>query len=257
VWNFGSLLGLRLAIQIFTGVFLSFHYEARSDQAFDKVLTFCNEVEYGWLIRFLHSSGASVFFIMCYCHIGKALVYQSYFLIKVWASGLLIFFTLIGSAFLGYVLPWGQISFWGATVITNLISVIPYVGERVVRWMWGGGLMWIVLLWIDFFHSILFCLFLVRGLVIIHIIFLHESGSSNPVGVRINLDKISFFNYFVIKDLVTVVLILTILIVFSVHFPFTLIDHENFIEANPILTPPHIQPEWYFSLRLCDSPIYP
>lgn len=243
-WNFGSLLGIRLTVQIFTGFFLSFHYSAEI-LVFDKILNICNEIRYGWMLRFLHSTGASMFFILCYLHIGKALVYKSYFYVKVWASGLIILLLIIGTAFLGYVLPWGQISLWGATVITNLISVIPYFGKDTVEWLWGGFNVGTFTL--NRFYSLHFILpFLVALIVVIHIIFLHSSGSSNPIGLPLNIDKISFFNYFVIKDIVTVVIIIAVLFFFRLYKPYLLIDHENFTTANPILTPPHIQPEWYF-----------
>lgn len=244
-WNFGSLLGLRLIIQILTGFFLSLHYSPDVVNAFDKVLKFRQEVNLGWLIRYIHSSGASIFFIFCYFHIGKALVYESFYFIKVWISGCLILLTLMGSAFLGYVLPWGQISFWGATVITNLISVIPYIGKEIVEWLWGGFNVGEATL--NRFFSFHFILpFVVIIIVIIHIIFLHSTGSSNPLGIPLNIDKLVFFNYYVIKDAITIVIALLVLFFVSLQYPYTLIDHENFILANPMVTPPHIQPEWYF-----------
>lgn len=245
MWNFGSLLGLSLFIQITTGIFLSFHYEPDANLSFDKVLEFSQEIHLGWLVRFIHSSGASVFFIFCFCHIGKALIYESFFFTIVWFSGIVIIFIIMGSAFLGYVLPWGQISFWGATVITNLVSVLPYVGPSVVEWLWGGFNVRGVTL--NRFYTLHFVLpFLVLVLIIFHIIFLHSSGSRNPIGLPINLDKITFFNYFVIKDLISIFISLFFLLFLSLKLPYVLIDHENFIEANPMITPPHIQPEWYF-----------
>lgn len=245
IWNLGSLLGLSLVIQIVSGIFLSFSYRPDVNIAFEKVLNSINEIQYGWLIRFIHSTGASTFFALCYMHIGKALFYESYYLIKVWFSGLIILLLIIASAFLGYVLPWGQISFWGATVITNLISVIPYVGISLVEWLWGGFNVGEATL--NRFFSLHFILpFLVMFIVVLHIFFLHSSGSSNPIGIPLNLDKMTFYSYFVVKDGVTAILLIFILLFLSLYYPYAFIDHENFIEANPIVTPPHIQPEWYF-----------
>lgn len=186
-----------------------------------------------------------MFFLFLYIHISKALIFESYLYVKVWLSGFFILLLVIGSAFLGYVLPWGQMSFWGATVITNLISTIPYVGSSIVEWLWGGFNVSEPTL--NRFYSFHFILpFIVLIMVIVHIFFLHSSGSSNPLGLPLNVDKMVFFNYFVIKDLITVILALFFLTFFSTQYPYLLIDHENFIPANPIVTPPHIQPEWYF-----------
>ena len=245
IWNFGSLLGVILISQIFTGFFLTLFYCSRTTLAFDRIVHIINEVNGGWAIRFLHSTGASVFFIFCYLHIRKALFYNSFYMWKVWFSGLALIFILMAIAFLGYVLPWGQISIWGATVITNLISVIPYIGQVLVNWLWGGFNVDAPTLTRFFsFHFVL--PFIMVILVIIHIILLHELGSSNPLGLSLNLDKISFKNFYVIKDFYTLILSILLLVLLSFNAPFFFIDAENFLKANPIVTPIHIQPEWYF-----------
>lgn len=236
--------------QILTGFFLRIFFYSRTDLAFDRVLHIINDINKGWIIRFTHSTGASVFFIFCYLHVGKAIFYKSFYFYKVWIRGLFIFLILIATAFLGYVLPWGQISLWGATVITNLISVIPYFGSLVVEWIWGGFNVNSPTL--RRFFSLHFILpFVLIIIVIIHLLFLHETGSSNPLGLALNLDKIYFKNYFIIKDLITIVMLLRLLLLLSLLRPFYFIDSENFIKANFIITPLHIQPEWYFLFAYC------
>lgn len=244
-WNLGSLLGLCLSIQILTGVFLTIFFKADLRQSFTRVVRIINNINNGWIIRFIHSTGASIFFIICYAHVGKALFFSSFYFWKVWVSGLVLILLLIIEAFLGYVLPWGQISFWGATVITNLISVIPYFGPLAVQWLWGGFNVGDPTLtrFLSFHFIIPFIMIAIRG---VHLILLHETGSSNPLGMPLNIDKVRFRKFFIIKDLVTLALVLLGLILLRTISPFIFIDPENFLKANPMVTPIHIQPEWYF-----------
>lgn len=244
-WNFGSLLGLCLILQIITGLFLSIHYTPNISIAFDRIIHIIQDVNYGWLIRLIHINGASFFFICIYLHIGRNIYYNSFTLNKTWNIGIVIFLSTIRTAFIGYVLPWGQISFWGATVITNLVSAIPYIGNTVVTWVWGGFSVDNATL--NRFYSIHFLLpFLVLIIVIIHLIFLHETGSSNPIGLNRNFIKIPFNPYFSIKDILGFIILLTILMLTCIINPYILSDPENFNKANSIVTPLHIQPEWYF-----------
>nr|YP_010373914.1 cytochrome b [Coomaniella copipes]UPI13482.1 cytochrome b [Coomaniella copipes] len=244
-WNFGSLLGLCLSIQIVTGIFLAMHYTADITTAFSSVIHICRDVNYGWLIRTLHANGASFFFICLYLHVGRGLYYSSYNLHMTWSIGVLIFFITMGTAFLGYVLPWGQMSFWGATVITNLLSAVPYLGIDLVQWLWGGFAVDKATL--TRFFTLHFLLpFVVLAFVIIHLLFLHQTGSNNPLGLNSNIDKIPFHPYFTYKDLLGFLIMtfaLTLLILIS---PNLLGDPDNFNPANPLETPVHIQPEWYF-----------
>lgn len=244
-WNFGSLLGLCLGIQIVTGLFLAIHYTGDVEIAFNRVIHICRDVNYGWLLRTLHANGASFFFICIYLHIGRGIYYGSYTLINTWIVGVLIFFIVIGTAFLGYVLPWGQISFWGATVITNLISAVPYIGTTITQWLWGGFAVGNATL--RRFFALHFLLpFVVAALVIIHLLFLHQTGSNNPLGINRNVDKIPFHPYYSSKDLVGFIIILILLILLTLYNPNLLGDPDNFTPANPLVTPVHIQPEWYF-----------
>lgn len=244
-WNFGSLLGLCLIIQIVTGLFLAIHYARDVSLAFDRVIYISRDVNFGWLLRIIHANGASFFFICLYIHVGRGIYYDSFIFIETWVVGVLILFIVMGTAFLGYVLPWGQMSFWGATVITNLLSAIPYIGLDLVQWVWGGFSVDNATL--TRFFSLHFLLpFIVSALVIIHLLFLHQSGSNNPIGVNSNSDKISFHPFFSIKDLLGVIIIIRVLIILCLINPFLLGDCENFISANPLVTPAHIQPEWYF-----------
>nr|ARH54830.1 cytochrome b [Trigonopterus sp. 6 AH-2016] len=245
MWNFGSLLGLCLIVQIMTGLFLSMHYSPNMDLAFNSVAHISRNVNFGWLLRSLHANGASCFFICLYIHIGRGLYYSSYNLKETWLTGVTIFFLVMASAFLGYVLPWGQMSFWGATVITNLLSAIPYLGNSLVQWIWGGFSVSNATLARFFsFHFIL--PFLVAALVIIHLFFLHQTGSNNPLGTKSNLDKLSFHPFFSFKDLVGFITMAFLLTLLSLKMPYFLSDPDNFIPANPLVTPIHIQPEWYF-----------
>lgn len=244
-WNYGSLLGLCLTIQLITGIFLAIHYTANIDLAFYRVNHICRDVNYGWIIRTIHANGASFFFICIYLHIGRGIYYGSFKLIHTWIIGVIILFTVIGTAFIGYVLPWGQISFWGATVITNLLSAIPYLGTILVQWVWGGFAVDNATL--TRFFTIHFLLpFIIIAIVIIHLLFLHQTGSNNPLGTNRNTDKIPFHPYFTYKDIIGFILLLIILTILTLINPYLLGDPDNFIPANPLVTPIHIQPEWYF-----------
>nr|YP_009660988.1 cytochrome b [Eristalinus aeneus]QCT09752.1 cytochrome b [Eristalinus aeneus] len=244
-WNFGSLLGLCLMIQILTGLFLAMHYTADINMAFNSVDHICRNVNYGWLLRTLHANGASFFFICIYLHIGRGMYYGSYLFTPTWLSGVIILFLVMATAFMGYVLPWGQMSFWGATVITNLLSAIPYLGTDLVQWIWGGFSVDNPTLSRFFtFHFIL--PFIVLAMVMIHLLFLHQTGSNNPIGLNSNLDKIPFHPYFSYKDIVGFIILLMLLTMLTLWNPYLLGDPDNFIPANPLVTPAHIQPEWYF-----------
>nr|QRV62469.1 cytochrome b [Hydroporus discretus] len=244
-WNFGSLLGLCLMIQILTGIFLAMHYTANIDMAFYSVNHICRNVNYGWLMRTLHANGASFFFICIYIHIGRGMYYGSYKLMQTWLIGVIILFMVMGTAFMGYVLPWGQMSFWGATVITNLLSAIPYLGTMMVQWVWGGFAVDNATL--TRFFTIHFLLpFIIISLVIIHLLFLHQTGSNNPLGTNSNMDKIPFHPYFSFKDIMGFMILLMLLTFITLINPYMLGDPDNFIPANPLVTPIHIQPEWYF-----------
>lgn len=244
-WNFGSLLALCLIIQIITGLFLTIYYNANIELAFYSVNYICRNVNYGWLIRTLHANGASFFFICIYLHIGRNIYYESFNLKFTWIIGIIILFTLIATAFIGYVLPWGQISFWGATVITNLLSAIPYLGTILVNWIWGGFAVDNATL--TRFYTFHFLLpFIILILTIIHLLFLHQTGSNNPLGINRNLDKIPFHPFFLFKDLIGFIILVIILTILTLINPYILGDPDNFTPANPLVTPIHIQPEWYF-----------
>nr|YP_009241030.1 cytochrome b [Shijimiaeoides divina]AMK46129.1 cytochrome b [Shijimiaeoides divina] len=244
-WNFGSLLSLCLIIQIITGLFLTMYYSANINLAFFSVNYICRDVNYGWLIRTLHANGASFFFICIYIHIGRGIYYESFNLMITWMIGVMILLILMATAFMGYVLPWGQMSFWGATVITNLLSAIPYLGNMLVNWIWGGFAVDNATL--TRFYTFHFLLpFIIMLLSTIHLLFLHQTGSNNPLGINSNLDKIPFHPYFTFKDLIGFIILLTLLMLLTLMNPYLLGDPDNFIPANPMVTPIHIQPEWYF-----------
>jgi len=245
IWNFGSLLGLCLIIQILTGLFLAIHYSPHIDLAFSSCAHIARDVNYGWLIRNLHANGASWFFICLYLHIGRGIYYASFQLIHVWNIGIILLLATIAAAFLGYVLPWGQIRFWGATVITNLFSAIPYIGNPIVQWLWGGFAVDNATL--NRFFAIHFLVpFIIAALSAVHIIFLHQTGSSNPLGLNANSIKTTFHWAYSRKDILGIFIILASLIFVCIFYPNIFGDSENFIPANPILTPLHIKPEWYF-----------
>nr|WIL79950.1 cytochrome b [Tenerus flavicollis] len=245
LWNYGSLLGLCLGIQIITGIFLAMHYCPNIEMAFNSVTHICRDVNYGWLIRTLHANGASFFFICLYAHVGRGMYYGSYKLELTWMIGVIILFITMATAFLGYVLPWGQMSFWGATVITNLLSAIPYLGNTIVQWVWGGFAVDNATL-TRFFSFHFLCPFIIAALVMIHLLFLHQTGSNNPLGMNSNIDKIPFHPYFSFKDILGFLIMSMFLITLTLINPYYLGDPDNFIPANPLVTPIHIQPEWYF-----------
>nr|AIG93690.1 cytochrome b [Monodelphis touan]AIG93691.1 cytochrome b [Monodelphis touan] len=244
-WNFGSLLGMCLIIQILTGLFLAMHYTSDTLTAFSSVAHICRDVNYGWLIRNLHANGASMFFMCLFLHVGRGIYYGSYLYKETWNIGVILMLTVMATAFVGYVLPWGQMSFWGATVITNLLSAIPYIGNTLVEWIWGGFSVDKATLTRFFaFHFIL--PFIILALAIVHLLFLHETGSNNPTGINPNSDKIPFHPYYTIKDALGLILMLLILLSLALFSPDMLGDPDNFTPANPLNTPPHIKPEWYF-----------
>nr|BBM34720.1 cytochrome b [Chelidoperca hirundinacea] len=244
-WNFGSLLGLCLVTQILTGLFLAMHYTADISTAFSSVAHICRDVNYGWLIRNIHANGASFFFICIYMHIGRGLYYGSYLFKETWNIGVILLLLVMMTAFVGYVLPWGQMSFWGATVITNLLSAVPYVGNVLVQWIWGGFSVDNATLTRFFAFHFLFP-FIIMGATLLHLLFLHETGSNNPLGLNSNVDKIPFHPYFTYKDLLGFTALLTLLTTLALFSPNLLGDPDNFTPANPLVTPPHIKPEWYF-----------
>nr|QIJ93861.1 cytochrome b [Eremias arguta]QIJ93865.1 cytochrome b [Eremias arguta]QIJ93869.1 cytochrome b [Eremias arguta]QIJ93973.1 cytochrome b [Eremias arguta]QIJ93976.1 cytochrome b [Eremias arguta] len=244
-WNFGSLLGLCLIIQILTGLFLAMHYTADVTSAFSSVAHIHRDVQHGWLIRNLHANGASLFFICIYLHIGRGLYYGSYIFTETWNIGVVLLLLVMATAFMGYVLPWGQMSFWGATVITNLLSAIPYVGSTLVEWVWGGFAIDNATL--TRFFTLHFLLpFIIMAVSVVHLLFLHETGSNNPTGLDSNSDKIPFHPYYSYKDALGALIMILCLLYLALFSPNLLGDPENFSPANPLVTPPHIKPEWYF-----------
>nr|YP_009020708.1 cytochrome b [Ixodes pavlovskyi]AHM02283.1 cytochrome b [Ixodes pavlovskyi] len=245
MWNMGSLLGMCLMIQILSGLFLAMNFSSDISTAFNMMSHIARDVNNGWLIRSIHSNGASMFFIFMYLHIGRGIYYSSFFFLKTWMTGIIMIFILMATAFLGYVLPWGQMSFWGATVITNLFSAIPYIGSMLTYWIWGGFSVDNNTL--TRFFSLHFLLpFILLLMVMIHIMMIHEKGSSNPLGLNLNIDKIPFHPYFTVKDILGCMMTLFFFSIIVLIMPYILNDSENFNIANPLVTPPHIQPEWYF-----------
>nr|UDD86584.1 cytochrome b [Cryptocercus tianbaensis] len=244
-WNFGSILGICLIMQIMTGLFLAMHYCPNIDNAFSSVVHICRDVNYGWMMRTTHANGASLFFMCIYMHIGRGLYYGSYKFKYTWTVGVIILFLTMGAAFMGYILPWGQMSFWGATVITNLLSAMPYLGIDMVQWVWGGFAVDNATL--NRFFTFHFLMpFIITAMAMIHLLFLHQTGSNNPMGLNSNIDKIPFHPYFTIKDMVGFTMMFMILSILSLKEPYILGDPDNFTPANPLVTPVHIQPEWYF-----------
>ena len=249
MWNFGSLAGLSLVIMIVTGIVLAMSYTAHVDYAFESVERIMRDVNHGWLIRYIHMNTASFFFIVVYLHIFRGLYYGSYKAPRelLWILGVVIFLLMMATAFMGYVLPWGQMSFWGATVITNLFSAIPLVGESIVTFLWGGFSVDNPTL--NRFFSLHYLMpFLIAGVVVLHIVALHRFGSNNPIGIdtKGKQDTISFHPYYTIKDIVGVAMFLLLLAIAVFFFPNAMGHPDNYIPANPMQTPAHIVPEWYF-----------
>nr|YP_010531214.1 cytochrome b [Blasticotoma filiceti]UXW93449.1 cytochrome b [Blasticotoma filiceti] len=245
MWNFGSLLGLCLMIQMITGLFLTMHYTPNIELAFSSVIHICRDVNSGWIMRSLHANGASFFFFIMYLHISRGMYYGSFHNMNVWNTGIIILLMTMSTAFMGYVLPWGQMSFWGATVITNLMSAIPYLGTNLVQWIWGGFSIDNATL--NRFFTIHFMLpFIISALIMIHLMFLHSTGSNNPLGTNSNLDKIPFHPYFTYKDIMGFLVMLMLLYLMILISPNMLSDPDNYSPANSLNTPSHIKPEWYF-----------
>lgn len=244
-WNIGATLGICIMSQILSGWFLSFHYNPHVSERFESVISIIENIWMGWLIRFIHLNGASLFFLLVYFHIGRGLYYFRPVHKEVWIRGTTILILLISISFLGYVLPWGQISYWAVTVISNLFSVVPFIGESLVYWMWGGFAVDTPTL--QRFYSLHFILpMILMIIVLIHLIFLHKQGSRNRLGTRRNLDKVNFHPYFLIKDLWRIIIIMFLFLIVTSTYPDALLDSVNYAPANPMSTPHLIQPEWYF-----------
>nr|AAX09418.1 cytochrome b [Loxodonta cyclotis]AFX94568.1 cytochrome b [Loxodonta africana]AAX09419.1 cytochrome b [Loxodonta cyclotis]AAX09441.1 cytochrome b [Loxodonta cyclotis]AAX09444.1 cytochrome b [Loxodonta cyclotis] len=244
-WNFGSLLGACLITQILTGLFLAMHYTPDTMTAFSSMSHICRDVNYGWIIRQLHSNGASIFFLCLYTHIGRNIYYGSYLYSETWNTGIMLLLITMATAFMGYVLPWGQMSFWGATVITNLFSAIPYIGTDLVEWIWGGFSVDKATL--NRFFALHFILpFTMTALAGVHLTFLHETGSNNPLGLTSDSDKIPFHPYYTIKDFLGLLILILLLLLLALLSPDMLGDPDNYMPADPLNTPLHIKPEWYF-----------
>nr|YP_010180294.1 cytochrome b [Haemadipsa crenata]QVD39097.1 cytochrome b [Haemadipsa crenata] len=244
-WNYGSLLGMVLVIQLFTGLILSMHYVGDMNLAFISVFHIERDVNYGWLMRLIHANGASMFFLFIYIHMGRGMYYFSFYLKETWSVGVILYIMTMATAFMGYVLPWGQMSFWGATVITNLLSTIPYVGQSVVEWVWGGFSVSNPTL-NRFFSFHFFLPFVLIALIMVHLMMLHQYGSNNPLGMNSDSDRISFHPYYTIKDLLGMMLAFLGLMFFVLYSPNFFMDPENFLMSNSAVTPTHIKPEWYF-----------
>lgn len=244
-WNFGSVLGLCLIIQIISGLFLRFHYVSYSYERFDSVILLIRDVWFGWFVRFFHINGASLFFFFIYLHLFRGLYYYSHAHKYVWLSGCVILLILIAVSFLGYVLPWGQISYWAVAVITNLLSVVPYIGDFLVIWIWGGFTVGMPTL-IRFYSLHFIIPFVLLFLVLVHLVFLHSQGSRNSLGINRNIDKLIFHPFFTGKDFFYFLLVIIFFSIFCFYFPYLFRDPVNNIPANFIQTPLHIQPEWYF-----------
>jgi len=248
-WNFGSLAGLVLVVQLVTGIVLAMHYTPHSTMAFDSVEHIMRNVNYGWLLRYMHANGASMFFIVVYIHIFRGLYYGSYKAPReiLWWLGIIIFLLMMATAFMGYVLPWGQMSFWGATVITNLFSAVPWVGDAIVTWLWGGFAVDNPTL-VRFYSLHYLFPFLIVGVVIVHIWALHVHGSNNPTGLDVKgpQDQIAFHPYYTVKDAFGLGVFAIFFALFLFFMPNVLGHPDNYIEADPLVTPAHIVPEWYF-----------
>jgi quinol-cytochrome oxidoreductase complex cytochrome b subunit len=249
MWNFGSLAGFMLVVMIVSGVFLAMNYTPHVDYAFDSVERIMRDVNYGWLIRYIHMNGGSMFFIVVYIHVFRGLYYGSYKPPRelLWWLGIVILLLMMATAFMGYVLPWGQMSFWGATVITNLFSAFPLVGDSIVTLLWGGFSVDNPTL--NRFYALHYLLpFLIAGVVMLHILALHQFGSGNPLGIETKgpQDRIPFHPYYTIKDLFGLAVFLIVFALFVFYAPNFFGEVDNYIPANPLVTPPHIVPEWYF-----------
>jgi len=246
MWSFGSAAGICLFVQIITGIFLAMYYIPNIKYAFFSVEYIMRTVHNGWIIRYIHANGASLFFIVVYLHIFRGLYFGSYYVTPLlWFSGIVIFFLMMGTAFIGYVLPWGQMSYWGVTVITSMLSVIPFVGNSIVEWIWGGFVITNVTL--NRFYSFHYLLpFLIVGISCLHLVILHEDGSSNPLGINKKVNRVNFYPYFYVKDFFAFFLSLLIFFIFIFYLPNILGHADNYINADPMVTPAHIVPEWYF-----------
>ena len=246
-WSFGFLAGVCLVIQIVSGIFLSMHYTPHIDSAFNSIEFIMRDVKNGWLIRYIHANGASMFFMVIYCHIGRGLYYGSYMFPRklLWSTGVVLFLLMMATAFTGYVLPWGQMSFWGATVITNMVTIVPIAGKYILQWLWGGYT--ITNPTLNRFFTIHFILpFVIVGVTLIHLAILHKEGSNNPIGSDRGTDDVTFFPYFVTKDLFALSCFLFVFCFFVFYFPNMLNHPDNYIPADPLETPAHVVPEWYF-----------
>ena len=248
-WNFGSLAGFALMIMIVTGIVLAMHYTAHADYAFESVERIMRDVNYGWLIRYIHMNGGSMFFLVVYIHLFRGIYYGSYKAPRelLWIIGVFLLITMMMAAFMGYVLPWGQMSFWAATVITNLFSALPWIGEPIVTWLWGGFAVGNPTL--NRFYSLHYLMpFILFGLVFLHLWALHTTKSNNPLGIDVKgpQDTIPFHPYYTVKDLFGLGLFMIVFAAFVFFMPNALGEPENYIRANPMVTPPHIVPEWYF-----------
>jgi quinol-cytochrome oxidoreductase complex cytochrome b subunit len=257
-YSFGSLVGIFFAIQILTGIFLAMHYTAHTSQAFASVVHIMTDVRNGYLLRYMHANGASMVFILLYIHIGRGLYYRSYIYNRrhLWWSGIVIFLLMIITAFIGYVLPWGQMSFWGATVITSLVTAVPFVGESIAYWIWGGFSVSNATL-VRFFSIHYLLPFVLTGIILVHLILLHTVTSTNPTQIS-SPDKMSFHPYFTFKDIFALTATFVFFFILIQFYPNILGHSDNFIPANPLVTPPHIVPEWYFTpfyaiLRSCPN----
>nr|AMR97515.1 cytochrome b [Iberobaenia minuta] len=244
-WNMGSILGMSMMIQTLTGIFLAMQFSSYSELTFFNLINSSRNINNMWIIRTIHTNGASLLFIFMYMHIGRSLYFGSYMNKNTWKSGIIMLMMMMMTAFLGYVLPWGQMSFWGATVITNLLSTMPYIGKEITQWMWGGFAVNNYTL-TRFFTLHFLMPFIIMALMMIHLMFLHESGSNNPLGTNSNIDKIPFHPLFTFKDMLGFTLTLMLLSSMILLNPYLTMDSENFLPANPLSTPNHIKPEWYF-----------
>jgi len=247
MWSFGSAAGICLVIQIITGIFLAMYYTPHIDYAFLSIEFIMRNVNNGWIIRYLHANGASIFFIVVYCHILRGLYFGSYIQPRglLWMSGVLLLILMMATAFIGYVLPWGQMSFWGVTVITNFFSAIPYVGKSIVEWLWGGFSIGNPTLNRFFSFHYLFP-FIIAGVSIFHLSLLHIDGSNNPLGIKSTSNKINFYPYFYVKDLFAFFVLICLFLFLLFYYPNLLGHSDNYIQSDSMKTPPHIVPEWYF-----------